>query len=372
MKKLMCLLMAMMFMLSLAACSDKADPSKENSSKGDISSSSSSAADTSSQEDSSSQNDSSSEYDSSSKDDNSSKDDSSSKNDSSSKDDSSSKPSGGVVIDPSGVTDANEDITDAVIEMLNAAAAKDESKFTKLADVEYLKKAYPYDYIDDFDEQVAEDFEDCSEYLGGFTGEIKIVFCEKVNDMLKAEADKPLVCDIYGMLFIAKCAKTDVCMEAMAFDKGGSWAVTLSPSGEIDHAYYDFEDMINEQLQAAADGNKDKFMELADTDLYIECAKAAWREEYGEEFASDEIQGLKDMFNELTQDYYNDLHEFLADRFKNSYVVVQEFPLERQYGDVTSYGRIVLAVFDMQGGYDEVEGYAYTNGSRRGIWLTPD
>ena len=277
-----------------------------------------------------------------------------------------------MVVDPSGVTDVNEDITEAVIEMLNAAAAKDASKFTKLADVEYLKKAYPYDYIDDIGEQVADDFEDCSEYLGDFTGEIKIVFCEKVNDMIKAEADKELICDIYGMLFIAKCAKTDVCMEAMAFDKGGSWAVTLTPDGEIEHAYYDFEDMINEQLQAAADGDKDKYMELVNSDLYLECAKAEYKEEYEVEFGDDEIQELKDMFDEITQDYYNDLHELLVDRYKNSYVFVEEFPIETQYGDVTSYGRIVIAVFDMQGGYDEVEGYAYTDGSKRGIMLMPD
>lgn len=360
MKKLMCLLTAMVMTLSLAACSDNGDSSKGNSSKGDISSNSSSAADTSSLADSSSQ------------DDSSSKTDSSSKNDSSSKDDSSSKPSGGTVIDPSGVTDVNEDITEKIIAMLNAAAVKDQNTYIELSDVEYLEKAYPYDYIDDIGEQAADDFEDCSEYLGGFTGEIKIVFCEKVNDMIKAEADKELICDIYGIILIAKCPVTDVCIEAMAFDKGGSWAVTLSPSGEIEHAYYDFEDMINEQLQAAADGNKDKYMELANSDLYLECAKAAWRDEYGEEFAADEIQELKDMFNELTQDSYDELHELLADRYKNSYVFVEEFPIETQYGDVTSYGRIVLAVFDMQGGYDEVEGYAYTDGTKRGIWLMPD
>lgn len=272
----------------------------------------------------------------------------------------------------------DSELADKLCRMLQAASDNDEEAYLEAFDVdEYIMTVHTkHGYYNDLSaerDKVSEDqiqryFRRLNEYLNGsFSGTITDIYVEKIEDIYS---------NAYDISFKAECTGSKVIIWGTVYDNDGKWSAELSPFSIIDDAYYDFEELITEEMLAAARGDKDKYMECVNPELLVEAALSLYFE--GEEVSEDELEEIReelwDDVEYLCETSFEDLASVLGENFDGRILEVQSFPYD-DFGIFDSakiYGRILITVKNADGKYQEIEGEAYDLGGSKGVILQPD
>lgn len=276
----------------------------------------------------------------------------------------------------------DSELVEKVYSLLFAAADGDEEKYFEIFDIEKYTAAILGEDKSHFDdaafsvqcvfekETQLDNFAELSSFLGGsLKGRIRQIHFEK-SDYLSTPS-----CDVYYMSFVVPGENCDLNVDATVYYNGGDMSVELELWSIVDHAYYEYEELILKQMNAAASGDFDTYMECACPDLYAKMMATLLSD--GESITDEDIEKLKALQEELCASSYADLGELLGENFEGRVLQVQQFAEydEDDYqssGGLKLYGRIFLTVRDFAGEYQEVEGYCYSDGSQKGVWLQPD
>lgn len=275
----------------------------------------------------------------------------------------------------------DSELVERVYSLLFAAADGDEDKYFELFDIEEYTAAILGDDKSHFDdaafsvqcdfekESQRSNFAEISDYLdGSLTGRLRQIHFEK-SDYLSTSS-----CEVYYLSFVAPSENCDLNVDATVYYNGGVMSVELELWSIVDHAYYDYEELIIKQMNAAASGDFETYMECACPDLYAKMLATLLSD--GESVSDEDIEKLKELQKELCASSYDELNEALGKNFDGKVIQVQQFAEydedDYQSSEIKLYGRILLTVKNSDGEYQEVEGYCYSDGSQKGVWLQPD
>lgn len=266
--------------------------------------------------------------------------------------------------------------------LISAAADNDESKYLRIFDVNNYAEVFNYGgdttaSKERYKEKAIENFKALSKELNGkFSGKLTDFVVEDCENFYMDTNGEVCFID-----FTAKEEEGDLHFFVTAYKNNGYWSVDLSMWTRIDNAYYDFEELIVNELKAAAAGDLKKYLECANAELYVDIILEAYGEEYSEfygEITDDYKKQTVESMKEMLEWTYDDLTEVLGKNFDGRIVQVQMFEfldLEEDgiyLKDAKISDRFVLIVVGADGEYQEVEGVAYTMGDRKGVWLQPD
>lgn len=281
-----------------------------------------------------------------------------------------------------------EDIDPALLEkldgLLSAAAQGDEERFLQIFDID----AYMDIYLDDsakdlgsnrdmFEDTAKIAFDMAQEKLGGsYSGELTNFIMEECSH---GKADLVTAEEVYDIAFTIE---GDLNSSATVFYSGGVWSIELYDLSFVDmEGYHEFEDIIIGQLNAAATGDRDKYMEYADLDLFTEVLVIAYSDEDSEyyiEITDEDIEEAKVFLQTFLDMAFEELSEALDGEVDKQDIWVQEFEfVDTELEGIDAKGarfgdRILLLVRDPQGGYQELEGSIYEFNGRKGVTMTID
>lgn len=259
-----------------------------------------------------------------------------------------------------------------IYELLRAAAAHDEEAYLDAFDIEAYAKAKPKE-DQDFEEQCigirnwqTRHFNELSEaFVGGFRESV-----ENVHVVYMEEED-----GTYYVSFTTDVDNGKLLIDCDAYKYGDTWFAALNLWRVADYAYYDYEPLILEELIAAANGDKEAYLNCVDVEM-LNVVNTALLLDGDDPSALDEEtkSELREITEYICDNSFEDLSAMLGENFDGSILQVQDFAKKE---DITLpngelYGRIVLTVRDSENEFQEVEGYAYTINGKKGVWLQPD
>ena len=256
-------------------------------------------------------------------------------------------------------------LTEKLYALLNAASNGDKDTYLKLLDLTELS-AVSDGRVDE--EKLIDTYEELHKYLDGeFRGKLRQISLEK------SESDSTDDCAVYLIDFFAKGKDADLWIWGDAYDHNGKWSVKLKMFSIVENAYYGYEELIIQQMKAAAAGDWDKYKEYLNLDILEEVFKLLYPDsvEDLDDETSEPDEGLEEvMFS------YEELNKALGKDFDGKIVQVQMFELldieELEGKDAEISDRFVLTVRNSEGKCMEVEGVAYSFGGEKGVWLQPD
>lgn len=254
-------------------------------------------------------------------------------------------------------------LTEKLYALLNAASNGDKDTYLELSDMTELS-AVSDGRVDE--EKLIDTYEELHKYLDGeFRGKLRQINLEKI------ESDPDTDCDVYHISCFAKGKDADLWIWGDAYDHNGKWSVTPKLFSIVENAYYGYEELIIQQMKAAADGDWDKYKEYLNLDILEEVFKQLYPDSVEDLDDGETDEGLEEvMFS------YEELNKALGKDFDGKIVQVQMFELldieELEGKDAEISDRFVLTVRNSEGKFMEVEGVAYSFGGEKGVWLQPD
>lgn len=258
-----------------------------------------------------------------------------------------------------------------IYELLRAAAVHDEEAYLDAFDIEaYAKAKYNYSETDpDFesqcinirDEQVR-NFQELSEaFVGGFRESIENVYIEDNGGT-------------YYLSFTTDADNGKLSIMCDAYQDGDTWVAELYLWSVIDYAYYEYEPLILEELIAAAQGDKEAYLNCVDVEMAND-VNAAMHLDGDDPSAIDEEakSRTREVIEDICDISFEELSDMLGENFDGRILEVQFFA---KVEDITIpngelYGRIALTVRDSENEFQAVVGYAYTINGKKGVWLLP-
>lgn len=261
-----------------------------------------------------------------------------------------------------------EEFKSKIKEYLSTASGGDWDKYWELFDFEnFLKVSGNEVTEEDYKTEEKEYFDELSEELSGsYSGDINILFIKK----LTAYGD-----NILGASLIASGSDVDHMISMIGYKDEDRWSIQAVYEGNIDKAYYDYEPTIIEALQAAAAGDADKFYECCNVELYKEITKEAVKQS-GNSTSEDEINDTAQYMFDVA---FDELGVVLDEDTEIKVLQISGFSktdpddlLEGTPEDAEFYGRFVLLLENADGGFQEIEGRAFSYNGNKGVYLAPD
>lgn len=272
----------------------------------------------------------------------------------------------------------NAKLMKKLFRLMNAVATHDEAAYLEAFDAETYLTAT--EGITDAEilavraeqerERQSGYFRELSEaFTGSFSGSLTdIAFGKWENDIPGTET--------YGLSFYTDIEGARLMIDGTAYLRDDEWSVELALWSVIDDVYYDYEPLIMEEMLAAAQGDKDKYLELVDMDMYVDVLIALLLngDPYPDEDYEHARAELRDGIEDTCANSFEDLSDVLGEGFNGKIYQVQYFSKAENavLPDGELYGRILLTVLNKDNDYQEVEGYAYSIGGKKGVWLQPD
>ena len=284
----------------------------------------------------------------------------------------SSVPDDEVILDENGEplfideSELDPALTEKIYALLNAASNGDKDTYLKLSDLTELF-AVSDRMVDE--EALIDNYEELHKYFdGGFRDKLWQISSQK------SESDSADGCDVYYMSFFAKGKDADLWIWCDAYDHNGKWIVKPKLFSIVENAYYDYEELIIQQMKAAAAGDSDKYTEYLNLDILKEVFKQLYPD--SAEYLDDDETGETDEELEEVMFSYEELNKALGKDFDGKILQVQVFELldieELDGQDAEISDRFVITVRNSDGKFMEVEGVAYAFGGEKGVWLQPD
>lgn len=272
----------------------------------------------------------------------------------------------------------NAKLMKKVFRLLEAAAAHDEEAYFAEFDVEtYLRASEGITDAEALASGAAEERERQSRYFQELSEAFNRSFSGSLTDIAFGKWEDGIPgTEIYGLSFYTDIEGARLMINSTAYLRDDEWSVELELWSVIDDAYYDYEPLIVEEMLAAAQGDKDKYLELVDMDMYVDVLIALLLD--GDPYPDEDYKSaraeLRDGIEDTCASSFEDLSDVLGADFNGKIYQVQYFSKAEKavLPDGELYGRILLTVLNKDNDYQEVEGYAYSIGGKKGVWLQPD
>ena len=143
-------------------------------------------------------------------------------------------------------------LTEKLYALLNAASNGDKDTYLKLSDVTELS-AVSDGRVDE--ETLIDNYEELHKYFDrGFHDKLRQISSEK------SESHSTDDCAVYLISFFAKGKDADLWIWCDAYDHNGKWSVNPRLFSVVENAYYGYEELIIQQMKAAAAGDWDKYV----------------------------------------------------------------------------------------------------------------
>lgn len=257
-------------------------------------------------------------------------------------------------------------LTEKLYALLNAASNGDKDTYLKLSDITELS-AVSDGWVDE--ETLIDNYEELHEYFdGGFRGKLRQIILEEIKSLSTDD------CSVYYISFFAKSKDADLWIWCDAFDHNGKWSINPRLFSIVENTYYDYEELIIQQMKAAAAGDFNKYTEYLNLDILKKIFRH-FNPDSDEDPDDDETSEPDEMLNEVRFSY-EELNKALGKDFDGKIVQVEMFELldieEFDMPDAEISDRFVITVKNSDGKFMEVEGVAYSLGGEKGVWLQPD
>lgn len=287
---------------------------------------------------------------------------------------------GDVYVDDDGFVrvsacDLDEEIIERICQLLEAAANNDEEAYLEIFDVDgFLTVQIGDDYEGDLS-SVRDEMTEYQKFVCSMLNDdLRGSFGGEITDIRLALAETELSdCEAYYIAFAAKGNGVKVFIDGAIYLTDENWSIDIYPRSVIEDAYYDFgfEELIKEELLAAARGDKDKYMECVNDDLLCEMVLAAALE--GAEYY--DIEGLRNEILEaieyICDESFESLGSALGESFDGKTV---ETPGFLQNEDISIPGLILYEanpvwVKNSENETQHLECYAYVMNGETGVFL---